>query len=119
VPGVLACSGHIEKDELVAVSVAMERPDGEGGWFVGVTRGTTLSSEHAKSRETLSTTFLNLCSYFPRFFVFCFDVNRCKMFSLPLCILSIYLFRPKYDGGPLLVYNYMSCSRIIRAMVFI
>lgn len=51
VPGVLACSGRIEKDELVAVSVAMERPDGEGGWFVGVTRGTTLSSEHAKSRE--------------------------------------------------------------------
>ncbi|KAG0580762.1 hypothetical protein KC19_4G197400 [Ceratodon purpureus] len=50
VPGVLACSGHIEKDELVAVSVAMERPDGEGGWFVGVTRGTTLSSEHAKSQ---------------------------------------------------------------------
>lgn len=51
VPGVLACSGRIEKHELVAVSVAMERPDGEGGWFVGVTRGTTLSSEHAKSRE--------------------------------------------------------------------
>lgn len=50
VPGVLACSGCIEKDELVAVSVAMERSDGEGGWFVGVTRGTTLSSEHAKSQ---------------------------------------------------------------------
>lgn len=53
VPGVLACSGHIEKDELVAVSVAVERPGGEGGWCVGVTRGTTLSSEHARSRKSL------------------------------------------------------------------
>jgi len=50
VPGVLACSGHIEKDELVAVSVAVERPDGEGRWLVGVTRGTTLGTEHAKSQ---------------------------------------------------------------------
>lgn len=61
-PGVLACSGRIEKDELVAVSVAMERPDGEGGWFVGVTRGTTLSSEHAKLRGTPLSIFLNLHS---------------------------------------------------------
>ena len=34
----------------MAVSVAVERPDGEGGWLVGVTRGTTLGTEHAKSR---------------------------------------------------------------------
>ncbi len=51
VPGVLACSGHVERGEMVAVSVAVERPDGAGGWCVGVTRGTTLSSQHANSRE--------------------------------------------------------------------
>ncbi|CAK9874412.1 unnamed protein product [Sphagnum jensenii] len=50
VPGVLACSGHVERGEMVAVSVAVERPDGAGGWCVGVTRGTTLSSQHANSQ---------------------------------------------------------------------
>ncbi|KAL7128603.1 hypothetical protein ABFS83_13G006000 [Erythranthe nasuta] len=42
VPGVLACSAHVEKGEPVAVSVALERPGTEGGWGVGFTRGTTL-----------------------------------------------------------------------------
>lgn len=51
VPGVLACSPHIEQGDVVAISVAVERPDGHGGWSVGLTRGTTLFSEHAKTRK--------------------------------------------------------------------
>lgn len=43
VPGVLACSAHVEKGDMIAVSVAVERPDPAGGWMVGITRGTTLS----------------------------------------------------------------------------
>jgi len=43
VPGVLACSAHVEKGDMIAVSVAVERPDLAGGWMVGITRGTMLS----------------------------------------------------------------------------
>ncbi|XP_022898572.1 putative methyltransferase NSUN6 isoform X3 [Olea europaea var. sylvestris] len=42
VPGVLACSAHVEKGEVVAVSVAVEQPSSTGGWGVGFTRGTIL-----------------------------------------------------------------------------
>lgn len=42
VPGVLACSAHVEKGEKVAVSVAVEQPGADGGWVVGLTRGTVL-----------------------------------------------------------------------------
>lgn len=41
-PGVLACSAHVEKGEVVAVSVAVEQPSSTGGWGVGFTRGTIL-----------------------------------------------------------------------------
>ncbi|XP_058095316.1 rRNA (cytosine-C(5))-methyltransferase NOP2C isoform X2 [Magnolia sinica] len=42
VPGVLACSAHVEKGDMVAVSVAVEQPGLDGGWGVGITRGTVL-----------------------------------------------------------------------------
>ena len=42
VPGVLACSSHVEKGDKVAVSVAIEQPVKDGGWAVGITRGTVL-----------------------------------------------------------------------------
>jgi len=42
VPGVLACSSHVEKGDKVAVSVAIEQPVKEDGWAVGITRGTVL-----------------------------------------------------------------------------
>ncbi|KAL2246002.1 UNVERIFIED_CONTAM: rRNA (cytosine-C(5))-methyltransferase NOP2C, partial [Sesamum indicum] len=42
VPGVLACSAHVEKGETVAVSVSVEQPGTDGGWSVGFTRGTVL-----------------------------------------------------------------------------
>ncbi|GFS38624.1 NOL1/NOP2/sun family protein [Actinidia rufa] len=42
VPGVLACSAHVEKGDTVAVSVAVERPVQDGGWGIGMTRGTVL-----------------------------------------------------------------------------
>ncbi|KAL6506785.1 hypothetical protein OROHE_022222 [Orobanche hederae] len=47
VPGVLACSAHVEKGEQVAVSVAVEQPGAEGGWGVGFTRGTVLQGSQA------------------------------------------------------------------------
>lgn len=42
VPGVLACSAHVEKGDEVVVSVSVEQPGAEGGWVVGITRGTIL-----------------------------------------------------------------------------
>ncbi|XP_038981447.1 tRNA (cytosine(72)-C(5))-methyltransferase NSUN6 [Phoenix dactylifera] len=42
VPGVLACSSHVEKGDMVAVSVAVEQPLNDNGWGVGITRGTVL-----------------------------------------------------------------------------
>ncbi|KAF6165084.1 hypothetical protein GIB67_000668 [Kingdonia uniflora] len=42
VPGVLACSAHVEKGDIVAVSVAVEQPGSVGKWGVGITRGTVL-----------------------------------------------------------------------------
>ncbi|KAK6918003.1 PUA domain [Dillenia turbinata] len=34
IPGVLACSSHVEKGDEVAVSVAIEQPSSDGGWAV-------------------------------------------------------------------------------------
>ncbi|XP_010919742.1 rRNA (cytosine-C(5))-methyltransferase NOP2C [Elaeis guineensis] len=42
VPGVLACSSHVEKGDIVAVSVAVEQPLNDNCWGVGITRGTVL-----------------------------------------------------------------------------
>ncbi|KAJ6736059.1 hypothetical protein OIU85_018282 [Salix viminalis] len=42
VPGVLACSAHVEKGDTVAVSVAIEQRNPNGGWASGMTRGTVL-----------------------------------------------------------------------------
>ena len=41
-PGVLACSSHVEKGDVVAVSVAIEQQKLDGEWCVGLTRGTVL-----------------------------------------------------------------------------
>ncbi|KAB2004060.1 hypothetical protein ES319_D11G172000v1 [Gossypium barbadense] len=42
VPGIMACSSHVEEGDLVAVSVAVEQPFPDGGWGLGITRGTVL-----------------------------------------------------------------------------
>lgn len=42
VPGVMACSAHVEKGDVVAVSVAVEQAGLNGGWSIGMTRGTVL-----------------------------------------------------------------------------
>ncbi|XP_054799593.1 rRNA (cytosine-C(5))-methyltransferase NOP2C-like isoform X2 [Prosopis cineraria] len=42
VPGVMACSAHVETGDTVAVSVAVEQPGVSGGWGIGMTRGTVL-----------------------------------------------------------------------------
>ncbi|PON32547.1 RNA (C5-cytosine) methyltransferase [Parasponia andersonii] len=41
VPGVMACSSHVEKGDIVAVSVAIEQPI-DSGWGSGITRGTVM-----------------------------------------------------------------------------
>ncbi|CAA7401996.1 unnamed protein product [Spirodela intermedia] len=57
VPGVLACSSHVEKGDVVAVSVAVEQPRPDGEWGVGITRGTVLqglqSDPHYHERNGL------------------------------------------------------------------
>ncbi|XP_012491182.1 rRNA (cytosine-C(5))-methyltransferase NOP2C isoform X1 [Gossypium raimondii] len=42
VPGIMACSSHVEEGDVVAVSVAVEQPFPDGGWGLGITRGTVL-----------------------------------------------------------------------------
>lgn len=42
VPGVLACSAHVEEGDVVAVSVAVEQSTSEGKWGTGITRGTVM-----------------------------------------------------------------------------
>lgn len=57
VPGVLACSGHVEKGDLVAVSVAVEQPGADGGWGVKITRGTILQGSQAGKNFVFMTNF--------------------------------------------------------------
>lgn len=38
----MACSAHVEKGDAVAVSVAIEQHGPDGGWAIGMTRGTVL-----------------------------------------------------------------------------
>ncbi|XP_028788315.1 putative methyltransferase NSUN6 [Neltuma alba] len=47
VPGVMACSAHVETGDTVAVSVAVEQPGVSGGWGIGMTRGTVLQGSQA------------------------------------------------------------------------
>ncbi|CAI9277933.1 unnamed protein product [Lactuca saligna] len=42
VPGILARSAHVEKWDLVAVSVGVEQPSHDNGWAIGITRGIVL-----------------------------------------------------------------------------
>lgn len=42
VPGILACSAHVEKGDLVAVSVGVEQPIRDNEWAIGITRGIVL-----------------------------------------------------------------------------
>ncbi|KAG9132191.1 hypothetical protein Leryth_017052 [Lithospermum erythrorhizon] len=52
VPGVLACSAHVEEGDVVAVSVATEQPNADGGWGIGITRGTVLQGSEADPYHT-------------------------------------------------------------------
>ena len=38
----MACSAHVEKGDVVAISAAVEQPNPDGGWSVNMTRGTVL-----------------------------------------------------------------------------
>ncbi|GJT34325.1 putative methyltransferase NSUN6 [Tanacetum coccineum] len=45
IPGILACSAHVEKGEKVAVSVGVEQPGRDGGWAIGITHPQYLERE--------------------------------------------------------------------------
>jgi hypothetical protein len=49
VPGILACSAHVEKGDTVAVSVAIEQQGSDGGWSSGMTRGIVLQGSETVS----------------------------------------------------------------------
>ncbi|CAI9304128.1 unnamed protein product [Lactuca saligna] len=42
VPGILAHNAHVEKGDLVAVSVGVEQPSRDNGWAIGITCGIVL-----------------------------------------------------------------------------
>ncbi|CAI9296411.1 unnamed protein product [Lactuca saligna] len=42
VPGILARNAHVEKGDLVEVSVGVEQPSRDNGWAIGITRGIVL-----------------------------------------------------------------------------
>ncbi|CAK8538724.1 unnamed protein product [Lathyrus sativus] len=42
VPGILACSAHVEKGDTIAVSVSVEQKGSDGSWSAGMTRGIVL-----------------------------------------------------------------------------
>nr|KAJ0208833.1 hypothetical protein LSAT_V11C400204680 [Lactuca sativa] len=42
IPCILACSAHVEKGDLVAVSVVVEQPSRNNGWAIGITHGIVL-----------------------------------------------------------------------------
>lgn len=49
----MACSAHVETGDTVAVSVAVEQPGVNGGWGIGMTRGTVLHGSKT-GKECLS-----------------------------------------------------------------
>ena len=56
VPGVLACSAHVEQGDEVAVSVAIEQPI-ESGWGSGITRGTIMQGSDTGRNSILACFF--------------------------------------------------------------
>ncbi|KAI3791337.1 hypothetical protein L2E82_05101 [Cichorium intybus] len=42
VPGILACSVHVEKGDVGAVSVGVEQPSRDNGWAIAITHGIVL-----------------------------------------------------------------------------
>ncbi|KAL7187081.1 hypothetical protein ACSBR1_037201 [Camellia fascicularis] len=90
VPGVLACSAHVEKGDAVAVSVAVEQPGQDGGWGVGMTRGTILQglqtdpyfSERSGLYIGQGTTMMSRAGMFRVLQGIAVDMNN-RVFELP------------------------------------
>ncbi|CAN1758962.1 rRNA (cytosine-C(5))-methyltransferase NOP2C [Linum perenne] len=57
VPGVLACSAHVEKGDTVAVSVGVEQRMADGGWSTGMTRGMVLQGLETGKNDILVSNF--------------------------------------------------------------
>lgn len=75
----MACSAHVEKGDVVAVSVAIEQPI-DGGWASGITRGTVLQGLQT-GRNYIHSVFF--CLSIDQFLVdrFCFiDKFRSLLF---------------------------------------
>ena len=74
----MACSAHVEKGDVVAVSVAIEQPI-DGGWGSGITRGTVLQGS-VTGRNCIHSVFF--CMDMDVFLVdgFCF-ILKCRSLS--------------------------------------
>ncbi|CAK9325354.1 unnamed protein product [Citrullus colocynthis] len=90
VPGVMACSAHVEKGDAVAVSVAVEQPGVDGGWSLGITRGTVvqglLTDPYHSERSGLyigqGTTAMSRAGIFRASEGIAVDMNN-RVFKLP------------------------------------
>lgn len=59
----MACSAHVEKGDAVAVSVAVEQPGLDGGWSLGITRGTVVQGlPTGRKCFIILLTIENVCS---------------------------------------------------------
>ncbi|CAN0913944.1 rRNA (cytosine-C(5))-methyltransferase NOP2C [Linum grandiflorum] len=90
VPGVLACSAHVEKGDTVAVSVGVEQLMADGGWATGMTRGMVLqgleTDPHYNERRGLyigqGTAMLSRTGLFRGMEGIAVDMNN-RVFKLP------------------------------------
>lgn len=58
----MACSAHVEKGDRIAVSAAVEQPGLDGGWGIGITRGSVLQGlETGKYTHSLGLHLVSLC----------------------------------------------------------
>ena len=60
----MACSAHVEKGDIVAVSAATEQCGPVGSWNLGITRGTVLQGTSAGKNACLLLFFKHEISYF-------------------------------------------------------
>lgn len=63
VPGIMACSAHVEKGDTVAISVAIEQQGSDGGWSSGMTRGIVLQGSETGTSKCIYVCILGMIQY--------------------------------------------------------
>ncbi|KAJ4839347.1 rRNA (cytosine-C(5))-methyltransferase nop2c [Turnera subulata] len=88
VPGVMACSAHVEKGDKVAVSVAIEQRITDGGWAINMTRGTVLQGLQSGKKDISFLPHLidtPTCA-FVLFYSYCLEESN-ERFSIHIALL--------------------------------